>query len=143
MANKENWGTALFVIDLEDGNTRSVLVSGRDRWALESLIAAGEGGCTPLDTPGPRWSGYVHNLRGLSVPIETITERHDGRFAGPPCPLRPEGRCEARRGGQPMKGRKPRAPTPRDLFERKIHNQFGVDGAILRALGELQYPGKS
>ncbi|MEL7252957.1 MAG: hypothetical protein AAGL23_02205 [Pseudomonadota bacterium] len=42
-----------------------------------------------------------------------------------------------------MKGRKPRAPTPRDLFERKIHNQFGVDGAILRALGELQYPGKS
>ena len=34
-------------------------------------------------------------------------------------------------------------PTPRDLFERKIHHQFGLSGALLRALSELHYRGKS
>ncbi len=33
-------------------------------------------------------------------------------------------------------------PTPRDLFECKIIHQFGVSGGLLRALGELHYPGK-
>ncbi len=36
----------------------------------------------------------------------------------------------------------PKRPTPRDLFERKIRHQFGVRGAILRALGELNYQGE-
>ena len=36
----------------------------------------------------------------------------------------------------------PKRPTPRDLFERKISRQFGVHGAILRALGELNYQGE-
>ena len=58
------------------------MVAGRDRWALEALIAAGGDGCTPIDTPGPRWSGYVHNLRNLGVPIETVTEAHGGPFKG-------------------------------------------------------------
>ena len=34
-------------------------------------------------------------------------------------------------------------PTPRDMFERKIRNQFSFDGAVLRALGEIRYPGKA
>lgn len=38
---------------------------------------------------------------------------------------------------------KTKAPTPRDMFERKIHHQFGLNGSVLRALGELHYPGKS
>jgi hypothetical protein len=82
MAENETWGAAPFIIHLKEGKTSRVVVSGRDRWALEALIAAGEKGCTPIDTPGPRWSGYLHNLRGLGLPIETITEAHDGPFAG-------------------------------------------------------------
>lgn len=56
--------------------------SGRDEWALLQLASAGEQGCTPIDTPGPRWSGYVHNLRGKGVEIETRLERHSGPFPG-------------------------------------------------------------
>lgn len=57
-------------------------VTGREAWALESLIAAGERGCTPIDNPAPRWSGYVHDLRRFGVDIETIHEPHGGAFPG-------------------------------------------------------------
>jgi hypothetical protein len=49
---------------------------------LLALIAAGERGCTPIDTPGPRWSGYVHDLRKLGMAIETVHETHAGPFPG-------------------------------------------------------------
>ena len=52
-----------------------VTVRGREAWA-------GERGCTPIDTPGPRWSGYVHDLRKLGIVIETIHEPHQGAFPG-------------------------------------------------------------
>lgn len=58
-------------------------VTGRDAWALLQLVEAGERGCTPLDNPGPRWSGYVHNLRHVhGLDIETIHEAHGGPYAG-------------------------------------------------------------
>ena len=57
-------------------------IRGREAWALTALIAAGERGCTPIDTPGPRWSGYVHDLRKMGVVIETVRERHGGAFPG-------------------------------------------------------------
>ena len=82
MAPNKTWGEALFTISYDCAEPRTVSVSGRDRWALEALIAAGEDGCTPIDTPGPRWSGYVHELRDLNVQIETITEKHGGPFKG-------------------------------------------------------------
>lgn len=83
MANKPGtWGAASFLVTYADGNTREVTVSGRDRWALEALIKAGERGCTPIETPGPRWSGYAHNLRNMGIPIETVRERHGGPFSG-------------------------------------------------------------
>jgi hypothetical protein len=56
-------------------------VNGRDAWALLQLIDKPEG-VTPIDTPGPRWSGYVFNLRAMGVTIETIHERHAGAFPG-------------------------------------------------------------
>ncbi|MFN0191847.1 MAG: hypothetical protein ACKVP5_07695 [Aestuariivirga sp.] len=66
---------------LPDGS--QFTVNGRDAWALLELVQAGERGCTPIDHPGPRWSGYVFNLRreyGLS--IETVHEPHQGQFPG-------------------------------------------------------------
>jgi hypothetical protein len=55
---------------------------GRDAWALRALHAAGVRGVTPIDTPGPRWSGYVFKLRRVGLVIETIHESHGGPFAG-------------------------------------------------------------
>ncbi len=55
---------------------------GRDAWALLALHMAGKRGVTPLDTPGPRWSGYVFNLRRMGLVIETVHESHGGPFAG-------------------------------------------------------------
>lgn len=74
--------TVTFEVTEPDG-IRVGYVAGRDAWALIELIRTGEQGCTPIDTPGPRWSGYVHHLRhehGLI--IETVTERHGGPFSG-------------------------------------------------------------
>ena len=53
-----------------------------ESWALEELRRAGAQGCTPIDSPAPRWSAYVFNLRTLGVDIETIHEAHGGEFSG-------------------------------------------------------------
>lgn len=60
----------------------TIHVKGRNAWTLNELINAGQKGCTPIDNPAPRWSAYVHNLRGMGVDIETIRENHGGEFAG-------------------------------------------------------------
>ena len=65
-----------------DDNGPVVTVRGREAWALKALMAAGERGCTPIDHPGPRWSGYVHDLRRLGFDIETIHEPHGGSYPG-------------------------------------------------------------
>lgn len=57
-------------------------LTGREAWALQVLAKAGEKGVTPIENPAPRWSGYVHVLRKNGVTIETIHEKHDGRFPG-------------------------------------------------------------
>lgn len=80
---KSNWGERAFSIETETGQSRTILVTGRTRWALECLVKAGTKGCTPIRTPGPRWSAYVHELRHeYAVNIETITEPHAGPFPG-------------------------------------------------------------
>lgn len=59
------------------------IVKGRVAWALGELIKAGPKGCTPIDNPAPRWSGYVHRLRrDCALAIETVDENHGGPFAG-------------------------------------------------------------
>ena len=57
-------------------------LAGREEWALSHLLAAGSHGCTPIDTPGPRWSDYVFKLRRRGIDVETITENHTGPYAG-------------------------------------------------------------
>ena len=59
-----------------------VTLKGRDAWALLELHRAGTEGCTPLTHVGPRWSGYVYNLRKAGLLVETVHERHEGQFAG-------------------------------------------------------------
>ena len=76
------WNMAAFTIQNGTDAPFTIYVSGRDRWALECLIAAGNKGCTPINTPGPRWSGYVYNLRRMALDIETIHEAHAGPFSG-------------------------------------------------------------
>ena len=67
----------------EGEDVRTITPAGRDAWALSSLILAGAAGCTPIDNPGPRWSGYVHKLKRIyGLDIETITEMHGGEYAG-------------------------------------------------------------
>lgn len=72
----------LYHIQPEKGEPFTIKAKGRDAWALDRLREAGVRGCTPITRPAPRWSAYVHNLRGLGVPIETVTEPHGGEFAG-------------------------------------------------------------
>jgi len=76
------WNRTSFSVHTKGKAPITVTVSGRDRWALECLFRAGRKGCTPIDHPGPRWSGYVFKLRELGVSIETVTEAHDGPFKG-------------------------------------------------------------
>lgn len=66
---------------LPDGEP--ITIVGRDAWALERLLDAGEVGCTPITQPAPRWSHYVWKLRTkYGIVIETIDEAHGGTFAG-------------------------------------------------------------
>lgn len=74
MALRNTLGHAQFTIKYDCAEFRTVLLSGYNRWALETLIAAGGKGCIPLELPAPRWSAYIHNLRRVGVPIATFAE---------------------------------------------------------------------
>lgn len=60
----------------------NVTLRGHNLWTMRRVITAGCIGCTPIDNPAPRWSGYVRNLREHGVAIDTLTEKHSGPFAG-------------------------------------------------------------
>lgn len=87
----------LYQVQPEGGEAFTIQAKGRNAWALDRLREAGPKGCTPRTEPAPRWSAYVHNLRGLGVPIETLTEPHGGEFSG--THGRYVLRCEVRKGG--------------------------------------------
>ena len=71
-----------FLIHDPDGD-RLVHLPGRVAWAMEQLLRAGKNGCTPIDTPGPRWSDYVFKMRKrFGIDVETETESHGGPFPG-------------------------------------------------------------
>lgn len=61
---------------------RTFALNGRLGWTVFQLAKAGNRGVTPLEVPAPRWSGYVHDLRKLGIPIETRMEPHEGMYAG-------------------------------------------------------------
>lgn len=82
ITKKARGGACVFRVSNPGAEPFSILVKGRDRWALENLMLAGKAGCTPIDNPGPRWSAYVFKLRERGVNIETIHEEHSGPFSG-------------------------------------------------------------
>ena len=43
-----------YAVTAADGSEREMRFKGRDSWALDQLIGAGEQGCTPIEHPGPR-----------------------------------------------------------------------------------------
>ncbi len=72
-----------FLVSGQEGQERTLLLHGRNAWALAKLVDAGAWGCTPITHPGPRWSAYVHRLRhDYGLRIETIHEEHTGAFPG-------------------------------------------------------------
>ena len=73
---------ARFALHGADGAMQILELTGREEWALSHLLSAGDYGCTPIDTPGPRWSDYVFKLRRRGINIATITESHGGDFPG-------------------------------------------------------------
>jgi hypothetical protein len=74
--------TIVYAFADADGAEREMHFKGRDTWALDKLIDAGNAGSTPIDQPGPRWSHYVFKLRRAGLDIETITEAHGGPYKG-------------------------------------------------------------
>ena len=78
---RHNPGTT-YLVRPSTGDPFCIVVSGRDRWALEELRMAGAKGCVPIENPAPRWSAYVFNLRDLGLEILTINEPHEGDFPG-------------------------------------------------------------
>ena len=71
-----------FMVYPAQGDPFLINVNGRIKWALERLLGSGSAGCTPLTQPAPRWSHYIHQLRGMGVEIETIHEPHGGGYPG-------------------------------------------------------------
>jgi hypothetical protein len=71
-----------FALRGDNGTSQILELAGREEWALSRLLAAGDQGCTPIDTPGPRWSDYVFKLRRRGIDIATITEAHGGPYKG-------------------------------------------------------------
>ena len=71
-----------FALHGTEGALQILELKGREEWALSNLLAAGDYGCTPIDTPRPRWSDYVIKLRRRGINVETITEAHNGPYAG-------------------------------------------------------------
>lgn len=72
----------VYIVTEADSTEREVRFKGRDAWALDELIEAGEVGCTPITRPAPRWSSYIHKLRRAGLLIDTLHEAHDGPYAG-------------------------------------------------------------
>ncbi len=60
---------------------KMAVAPARVAFAVHALIERGEGGVTPLEWIGPRWSDYIFKAKKLGFDIETVYEGHRGAFA--------------------------------------------------------------
>src|SRR5690349_19045259 len=77
-AGKSN---AVTFIELEYGDGLRAFW-GREAWALNELIQAGDSGITAINYPGVRLADTVFKLRQAGLDIRTERVRHDGPFSG-------------------------------------------------------------
>lgn len=94
--------TGRFALHAGENGIQILVLKGREEWALSHLLAAGNGGCTPIDTPGPRWSDYVFKLKKRGIVIETVTEAHGGPYKGTHARYVLRSRIERRSSSAPM-----------------------------------------
>ena len=80
--SNHSWGKALYTVEDPSGWKHDIVVSGRERWALEALMAASATGCTSLSVGAHRFASYVCRLRDRGVLISTEREDHGGDFPG-------------------------------------------------------------
>jgi len=73
---------SLYIVTNPSGESFTLTLKGRNKWAMEALISAGKQGCTSINQPAPRWSAYIHNLRTFGVAIKTVIDRQGDTFAG-------------------------------------------------------------
>ncbi|WP_081279351.1 winged helix domain-containing protein [Rhizobium bangladeshense] len=59
-----------------------ITVVGRNAWALQTLIDAGDRGFSSIERPAPRTAHYIHRLRSFGFAIETRHEAHGGKYPG-------------------------------------------------------------
>ena len=104
MAQKP-WGKAPYEITELTGDTRTVFLNGRVRWAIEELRKAGRKGRTGQEARGPRWAAYMHSAKHQhGIPIRDDWESHGGDIPGKhkrwwlDCDIRPLPICEATSG---------------------------------------------
>lgn len=72
--SNSNWGRGVFLVRDDTPETILIILYGRDRWALECLIVAGDRGCTPIELPAPRWSTFIRHLRASGLKIDRLVE---------------------------------------------------------------------
>jgi hypothetical protein len=72
----------LYQVTTECGELFTIEAEGRDTWALDQPREAGPKGCIPIKQPAPRWSAYIHELRGMGIPINTEMVDHGGAYSG-------------------------------------------------------------
>lgn len=80
--SNRRWGKAPFLIEDPSGSKHDIVVSGRERCALETLMAAGATGCTSLSAGAHRLASYICRLRDKGVLVATEREEHGGDFPG-------------------------------------------------------------
>ena len=61
---------------------RTFQLNGRIGWTFYQLWRAGAKGVSPVECPALRWSGYVHQIRQMGIPIDTEMEPHGGTYKG-------------------------------------------------------------
>lgn len=80
---KSAWGKAPYIITDTTGETRTVYLSGRVRWAIEELRKAGRAGRTGREALGPRFAAYMWDAKhSHGIPIRDAEEPHGGDFPG-------------------------------------------------------------
>ncbi|KHQ53186.1 MULTISPECIES: winged helix domain-containing protein [Mameliella] len=82
MAQKK-WAKAPYIVTLPNGETQTVIIGGRVRWAIEELWKAGPAGRTGREALGPRCAAYIWQAKHVhGIPIADAWESHEGEHPG-------------------------------------------------------------